>query len=154
MTGDGLAELRGEGAAIALRIQGNVFDRPAQRAQLPREVAHGREQEGDLLLVMAHIARLVAQLRHEHEVPRRIAGGEAGDGRRQLVAQHEDEVADGRARHGDRYGQAAGPVQCGVVMKGEGSLAALGMTKVCEFAPCADPTNGVIPSAARDLYLI
>ena len=51
VAGDRLAQLRGEGAAVALRIQGHILDPPAEPAQLGREVAHRREQEGDLLVL-------------------------------------------------------------------------------------------------------
>ena len=40
--------------------------------QLLGEMAHGGEDEGDLLLVVAHIGRLVGDLAHQHDVLRRI----------------------------------------------------------------------------------
>ena len=92
---DRRAELLRERPAIVRIVQGHIIDRPAEPPQLRREMAHGREQEGDLLPVMPHIARLVRQLRHEHAVARRIGPSEAGEGRRELVAEDEDQFADG-----------------------------------------------------------
>ena len=49
---------------------GRLFER-----QFLGEVAHGGKQERDLLLVMAHIGRLVMKLGHQHPVARRVSGG-------------------------------------------------------------------------------
>jgi hypothetical protein len=57
-------------------------------------MAHGRKDEGDLLAVMAHIGRLIMKLGHQNQVTRRVGIGETGEARRQLIAQHKDEVAD------------------------------------------------------------
>src|SRR6478672_5655439 len=59
-------------------------------------MAHGGKQEGDLLLVMAHIGRLVMKLSHQHTVARRVSGGETRKIWCQLIAEDEDQVANAR----------------------------------------------------------
>ena len=78
-------------------IIGGIGDRPAIVAKLLREMAHGREQEGDLLAMVADIGRLVADLGHDHDVAVTVGGGQRRQRRRQLVAQDEDKT---RRYHG------------------------------------------------------
>ena len=56
---------------------------------------HGREQKGDLVLVMWNVGGLVLELRHEDEIAGGVAGGEAGEGWGELIAEDGDEVAYG-----------------------------------------------------------
>ena len=95
MTRDGPHQLAGEGAGIAGRIEADVIDGDAFRLQLGREVAHGGEQEGDLLLVMPDVGRLRPDLDHQDHVVLRVEVREAGDAAGELVAEHEAEGADG-----------------------------------------------------------
>ena len=59
-------------------IDANVAHRHAPPLQPGRELPHGGEREGDLLLVMAHIGRLAHHLGHEDGVDARIEIGERG----------------------------------------------------------------------------
>ena len=105
MPGDGILQLRGEAAPVFGSVQLHVVDGPARGREFTGEMAHGGKQERDLLLVMAHIGRLVVKLGHQHPVARRVSGGEARQTRRQLIAEDEDQVANARHRQSLLSGQ-------------------------------------------------
>ena len=107
VAGDGVLQLRGEAAARIGRLQRHIVDRPAQRPQFLGEMAHGGKDEGDLLLVMPHIGRLVLKLGHEHAIAGRIAAGEAAERGRELIAQDQDEMADAGHHKPARRGRRA-----------------------------------------------
>ena len=62
-------------------------------AQLGREVAHGREDEGDLLRVVRDVGGLGHHLDHQDRVAARIEALEGRDLAVELVAQNEAEGA-------------------------------------------------------------
>ena len=78
-------------ALLELDRAGDAGLRPFE---LERKVAHGGKQEGDLLLVVAHIGRLLLNLSHQNQVLARVAGRQAGELRRQLVAKDKNQVSD------------------------------------------------------------
>ena len=78
----------GEAAAIARVVEGDVIDRRAPGAQRLGEVPHGREDEGDLLLVMPDVGAFLHRLDQQHHV----AVGkipQAADREMELVAEDE-----------------------------------------------------------------
>ena len=72
MGGNRAGDFAGEAAGVAGRIQRHILDRPALCPQFLRKVAHGAEEESDLLLVVAHIGRLLADFDHQHAVVRLV----------------------------------------------------------------------------------
>ena len=82
-------DLTGE-AAVRRRSASSraVVDGPARCAQFVREVAHGREKERDLLLVMADVGRLFPDLAHQHDGARGIGRLQRRQRQAQLVAEH------------------------------------------------------------------
>jgi|GEM_PF-3050420 len=92
--GNRVRHLPGKTALVLGRIQRHIVDSPARCTQLRGEMTHGRKDEGDLLLVMADIGGFIVKLRHQHAVPRRIARDQAGEGRRQLIAEDKYQVAN------------------------------------------------------------
>jgi len=95
--GDGAFQLAGEVAGITRIFETDIVQRKSPLAQCLSKVAHGRENKGDLLLVLVDIDRLGPDLDHEDEVPRLVEAGEGAEPFRELVAKDEDEVSD---RHG------------------------------------------------------
>ena len=93
----GALDLAREAAAVAARVEPDVIDRPALVLQLGGEVAHRREDEGDLLLVMTDISGLVPHLHHQDDGPCRILPIEAGNIVTQLVAEDGHEGLHDRA---------------------------------------------------------
>ena len=86
-------EFSGERAGIARRIEAHIVDGDALGLQIGREMAHGREQESDLLLVVADIGRLLPHLDHENGVGVRVEIGERGNAAVKLIAEDEAERA-------------------------------------------------------------
>ncbi len=68
MTGHRPLQLAGEAAGVAGLGQADVVDRDALGFQFGREMAHRGEQERDLLLVVAHIGRLVPHLDQQDDI--------------------------------------------------------------------------------------
>jgi hypothetical protein len=60
-------------------------------------MAHGREHQHQLLLVVAHVGRLVHDLDHQHRIGVGIEVGEGGEPGMELVAEDEAQVAHGRS---------------------------------------------------------
>ena len=83
---DRAGDLAGEAARISLIVQPHVIDRPSGIAQFLGEVPHGGEDQGDLLLVMLDVGRLVPDLHHQDDGI--VLGPPADRGKiaRQLVA--------------------------------------------------------------------
>ena len=48
----------------------------------------------DLDILGPHISRFIIKLRHQDPVTRRVSGGKTGQGRRQLIAEDKDHVAN------------------------------------------------------------
>ena len=60
-------DLSGKAVGVVLVGQFDIIDVPAVLAQFVCEVAHGREDQDDLLLVMFDVGRLVPHLRHQDD---------------------------------------------------------------------------------------
>ena len=62
---------------------------------------HRRKDKGDFLAVMRHISAFLIRFDHQHPVTRRITRRQGAEGRRQLIAQYQDQaparLADGFA---------------------------------------------------------
>ena len=89
--------LVGQRAGILRVVQLHIIDGPARIGEFVGEVAHGREDQGDLLLVVADISRLVADLRHQHNIAGRIGRGECCYIGRELIPENEDQPPPGAA---------------------------------------------------------
>ena len=91
LEGDGAADLVREAAAVLGVLQRDIVDRPAAFPQLGGEVADGREDQNDLVRVMADVSGLLRHLHHQHNTGRRIDIAEAGEAVAELVAEDGDE---------------------------------------------------------------
>ena len=74
----GAGHLSGKTAAVGFVIETDVIDGDALGAQLVGEMAHRREQEGDLALVVADIGDFLDHLGHQHDIPLPVEIGEPG----------------------------------------------------------------------------
>jgi hypothetical protein len=92
-------------------MERNIIDPPSGLTKFVGKMTHRGEDEGDLLLVMADIDRLILKLGHQHEIARAIARDKTRKVRRELIAQDKDQVSDaacharflrGRAEAADR----------------------------------------------------
>ena len=70
--------LTGKAAAVGLVIKPDVIDGDAFLAKFVGKVAHRREQEGDLALVMADIGDFLDHLGHQHDIPFLVETGQPG----------------------------------------------------------------------------
>jgi hypothetical protein len=102
MAGDGALHFAREAAAIVRLVERHIIDDKTARAKFVGEMAHGGEDERDLLLVMADVGRLVPHLHHQHDAVGGIAAVEAGDIVAKLVA--EDGHEHGHVRPNAREG--------------------------------------------------
>ncbi len=94
----GIEGLPGSGLeAFHAVLVGDVAHRVAGVAQGIAEVAHGREDQGDLVPVVSHVGGLLGHLGQEHHVALARRGGEGGVGERKLVA---EDQGQGRVTHG------------------------------------------------------
>jgi hypothetical protein len=75
MTGDCAPDLASEGSAVVRIVELHIIDGPAVGFQRAGMVAHGREQEGDLLAVVRDVIGFFNDLHHQH--PRRCRVGVA-----------------------------------------------------------------------------
>ncbi len=91
VAGDGALQFAGEAAGVRGVIEAHIVDADALSHERRREMAHGGEDEGDLLAMMLHIGRLAHHLGHEDNITRRIEALEAGDIARKLVAEDKAE---------------------------------------------------------------
>ena len=92
MQGDGAGEFVGEGTCIGGIVEPHIMHAQAFAFQLFREVAHGREDQDDLLLVVGNIGRLLRHLRHEDHVLRGIEPVKRAQGGRELIAEHQTQA--------------------------------------------------------------
>ncbi len=76
-------------------VQGIVVHPPAVLAQALGEMAHGGEQERDLLTVVGHVVALAGHLRHYHPVAGRVAFGQAAEMGAELVAENQYQAGCG-----------------------------------------------------------
>ena len=86
-------KLSGDRPGIAGIVELGITHVPAGLAQTCRELAHGGEDQRDLLGVMLHVAGLVRDLRHHHDVLGLVGLLQRRQLLRQLVAQHEHQPA-------------------------------------------------------------
>jgi hypothetical protein len=86
------AQLACQIAGVVSIVEPDVIDAPSRLPQFRGKMTHGREDEGEFLFVMPHIACLDHDLGHQHDVPLRIARAQGGQRGRQLVAKNEDEA--------------------------------------------------------------
>ena len=94
----GARYLAGEAAGVGGVVEAHVIDLPAFGAQFRSEMAHRREDQHDLLLVVTHIGRLVPYLHHQD---RGLTGGEAfetGESEGELVAEDRHKNGAGHAQ--------------------------------------------------------
>ena len=70
--------LTGKAAAVGLVIKPDIVDGDAFLAKFVGKVAHCREQEGDLALVMADIGDFLDHLGHQHDIPFLVETGQPG----------------------------------------------------------------------------
>ena len=84
-----------ERTGVVSVVEPRVADAKALLPEFLGEVTHGREDEGDLLLVVAHIGGFRHHLAHQHDILRRIGIAKAADAGGKLVAEDQDEVTDG-----------------------------------------------------------
>ena len=80
-------------AGVGVLAQAQVIHRPAPGFQLCREMAHGRQKQGNARLVAPDVGGFGRGLHHQDAVDGRVEAGEGGVVVAQLVAQHEDEMA-------------------------------------------------------------
>ena len=92
-------QLADNGAAVVGIVDPDVAHRDALSLQPLREVAHGREHQCDLLLVVPDIGGLVPHLGHQHHVSIGIQIAQGAEAVRQLIAEHQPQGAR-RARLG------------------------------------------------------
>jgi hypothetical protein len=62
------AEFSCERAGIAFIIETHVVDTDTGGAKRFRKVAHRRENQDDLLLMMPHVGRFLVHLNHENDI--------------------------------------------------------------------------------------
>ncbi len=79
---NGPRQFTGQRAGVCRIVEPDIVDLPAKAAQFIGEGAHRGEDEGQLLLVVANVGRLVRDLGHQHDVMRAVAALKRGDGRR------------------------------------------------------------------------
>ena len=84
-------DLAVEAAGVARVVEPDIVDRPAIGPPFVGEVAHGGKQQRDLDLVVSHIGGLRHYLDHQQHRVRAVDAAQAGERRRQLVAQHRDQ---------------------------------------------------------------
>ena len=89
----GAAHFAGQRPDVGRIVKPDIVDPPAVGAQFLREVAHGGEDEGDLLLVVRHIGRLGRDFGHQHHIARAVTCLQGGQGGVELVAKDEDDLA-------------------------------------------------------------
>jgi hypothetical protein len=92
---NGAQDFAGKASRVGRIIKADVIDRPSSAAQFFGKVAHGRKDQRDLGLVMAHIGRLFGHLHHQDYGVIRPAVGKAGDIRRKLITKDRDENRTG-----------------------------------------------------------
>ena len=92
MQSDGAGEFAGEGARVRGIVEPHVMHAHAFAFQLFREVAHGREDQDDLLFMMRNISRLLRHLRHEDHVLGGIQPVKRAQGARELIAEHKTQA--------------------------------------------------------------
>ncbi|MNN95278.1 hypothetical protein D3C81_2140590 [compost metagenome] len=68
MQGGETRQLAGQRATVVRIVEGHVVHRHAALAQRLGEVAHGAEQEGDLLRMVRHMTGLLGHLGEQHAV--------------------------------------------------------------------------------------
>ena len=95
MAAHGPLQLAAQGSGIVPVVQPDEIDPPAGGRQSRGEVAHGRQDQDDLLPVVPDIGRLAHDLRHQHHGARRIASPQGGQGVAQLVSEDQDEIGHG-----------------------------------------------------------
>ncbi len=76
-------------------VQGVVVHAPALAAQARGEMAHGAEQERQLLAVVGHVAGFLAHLGHDHAIAGRVAFGQAAEMGAELVAENQYQAGCG-----------------------------------------------------------
>ena len=76
-------------AQSVVTAEGPIIDREALRLEIGKEVAHGRKEKGDLLLVMANVGRLRHHFRAEDHVLLGVQIIERGNPAIELVAKDE-----------------------------------------------------------------
>ncbi len=103
--GDGAVELAREAAAVVGVVEADVVDLPAVPAQALGAVAHGAEDQRELLGVMRGVAHLAGDFGEQHAGGGRVGAVECGDALADLIAEHENEAV----RHGR---SPSGSVEC------------------------------------------
>jgi len=84
-------------------LEWHMVDGPAVLAQFRREVAHGTEDQGDLLRVVGDVSGLVGDFSQQHDGIVGLAGAQRGNARVELVAEDERERS-----HATRFGVGRG----------------------------------------------
>ena len=103
-------QFAGDGAGVVGIVDGDVSHRQPPGPQTLGVVSHGGEDQGDLLLVVADIGRLVAHLGHQKGVGGRVQPVQRAQIVRQLVAQHQSQNRHARLRrHRVRAKRKNGP---------------------------------------------
>jgi hypothetical protein len=83
----------GDGARIVGIVETGVADAPALGLQRSGELAHGGEEEGDLLGVVGDVGRLVHHLRHDDRIAALVGLPQSRDLGGELIAEDEDKTA-------------------------------------------------------------
>ncbi len=105
MAFDGAGQLAGEAAGIVLIVQRDIIHLPTRCAQFGGEMAHGREDQRDFLLVMPDVSRFLADFHHQDDGIIGRLPLEAGDRAGELVAK-------------DRYENGAALVSHDLALRG------------------------------------
>ena len=92
MRGDGAGEFAGEETRIGGVVKPHIMHADAFAFQFLGEMAHGREDQDDLLLVVRGIGRLLRDLGHEHDVLRGVEAIERAQFARELIAEHQTQI--------------------------------------------------------------
>ncbi len=87
---DGAPHFAGEGAGVGGIVEAHVIDGEAVTAEGFLEMAHGGEDEHQLLLVVLHVSGFFHHLHHQHGVAG-LTVTQRGDATGELIAQHDAE---------------------------------------------------------------
>lgn len=87
----GAGDLAGERVGVRGIVEPAVLHPYAARTQAVGEMAHRREHQHDLLLVVADIGAFAAHLGHQHDIARRVEPLQRRHFIRALVAQHDSQ---------------------------------------------------------------
>ncbi len=90
---NGAGDFAREASRRAGLVQAAIIYSPALGAKLVGEVAHAREHQRDLLLVVQDVGCFFHHLAHQNDVAGFVGLTERGQSRRELIPEHHDELS-------------------------------------------------------------